>query len=158
MFSKRQKQNVRKATICQIKCLIFFMSVCAIKWLLLRSNLINDPPFKMPPHPLIESCANWQYTTIAFIQSSQEQCCHKKKLLTLFHNYVIFVTGSVLSKISWIIVTAAALRVTECCSKTEINEISRVKRGNYREAHEHNPPQCIRIGVQEDNFVFDHFL
>ena len=47
---------------------------------------------------------------------------------------MISVAGFVLSKISLIIVTGATLIVTECCSKTEINEISEVKSGNY-EAH-----------------------
>ena len=45
---------------------------------------------------------------------------------------MISVTGFVLSKISLIIVTGATLIVTECCLKTEINEISGVKSGNYK--------------------------
>ena len=49
----------------------------------------------------------------------------------MFHNHVISVAGLVLSKISLIIVTGATLIVTECCSKTEINEIFEVKSGNY---------------------------
>ena len=47
---------------------------------------------------------------------------------------VISVTGVVLRKVSLIIVTTATLIVTERCLKTEINEISEVKRANYASA------------------------
>ena len=47
---------------------------------------------------------------------------------------MISVAGFALSKISLIIVTGATLIVTERCLKTEINEISEVKRANYASA------------------------
>ena len=51
-----------------------------------------------------------------------------------FYPDVISVTGVVLRKVSLIIVTTATLIVTERCLKTEINEISEVKRANYASA------------------------
>ena len=62
---------------------------------------------------------------------------------------MISVVGFVLSKISLIIVTGATLIVTECCSKTEINEISEVKSGNY-EAHMSTtflPPAWVALAL-----------
>ena len=53
---------------------------------------------------------------------------------TFYPDDVISVTGVVLRKVSLIIVTTATLIVTERCLKTEINEISEVKRANYASA------------------------
>ena len=53
---------------------------------------------------------------------------------TFYPDDVISVTGVVLRKVSLIIVTTATLIVTERCLKTEINEISGVKRANYASA------------------------
>ena len=119
--------------------------MCAIKRLLLRSNLINDSWLKMLPLPLPSSSINRILCKLKILNN----CIHEDhrgnplwynfllKIIsqsTFYPDDVISVTGVVLRKVSLIIVTTATLIVTERCLKTEINEISEVKRANYASA------------------------